>query len=238
VQYDHHQKRKEWFFKHKMIDFFKWFVFPVIFIALAFLFQSQAVQIHNCGPYFFRLLMFGLLIVLITGFVFSIVMKKLVFDRSISAKLESSEFKVRDLEFEGMVLQRSKVFQLFTATLIFTLVVKFDLNMYSVSRIKEDIASFKLRRGSTILIDNRYNCSSCRFRINDGDFVVFGRGTIGQVLAVEGDMVGQVSQDRKGRMIASEKVKEVPSGHIAVKAANGRDVVLVKIEELIGKIQN
>ncbi len=238
VQYDHHQKRKEWFFRHKMIDFFNWFVFPVFFVVFAYLFQSQAVQIHNSGPYFFRLMMFAFLILLNTGFVYSIVLKKLVFDRSISKKLENNEPKVRDLEFEGMVLQRSKLFQLFTATLIFSIVVKFDLNMYSVSRIKEDIASFKLKRGNTILIDNRYNCVSCRFQISDGDFIVFGRGTIGQVLAVQGDMVGQVSQDRKGRMIASENIQQVPRGHLAVKSANGRDVVLVKIEELIGKIQN
>ncbi len=238
VQYDHHQKRKEWFFKHKMIDFFNWFAFPVIFIAIAYLFQSQAVQIHSSGPYFFRLLMFALLILLVTAFTYSIVLKKLVFDRTITSKLEHSELKVRDLEFEGMVLQRSKVFQLFTAILIFSVVVKFDLNLYSLSRIKEDVASFKLKRGHTILIDNRYNCISCRFKLTDGDFVVFGRGTIGQVLAVEGDMVAQVSQDRRGRMIASENVQEVPRGHVAIKVANGQDVVLVKIEELIGKIQN
>jgi hypothetical protein len=50
--------------------------------------------------------------------------------------------------------------------------------------------------------------------------------------------VGQVSQDAKGRMIASENIQEVPKGHIAVKAAKGKAIVFVKIEDLIGKIQN
>jgi hypothetical protein len=238
VQYDHHQKRKEWFFKHRMIDIFNWLVLPVMFVALAFLFQSQAVEIHSEGPYFFRLLMFALLILVATAFAYSIVLKKLVFDRTISRQLERSELKARDLEFEGMILQRSKMFQLVTATLLFGFVVKYDLNMFSVSRVKEDIASFKLKRGNTILIDNRYNCLACRYKISDGDFVVFGRGTIGQVLALEGDIVGQVNQDRQGRMIASENVQEVPRRHVAIKAANGRDIVFVKIDELIGKIQN
>jgi hypothetical protein len=67
---------------------------------------------------------------------------------------------------------------------------------------------------------------------------MFGRGIIGQVLAKEGDFVGEVAQDQKGRMIASDNVQEVPTGHVAIKAANGKDILFVKIEELIGKIQN
>ena len=50
-------------------------------------------------------------------------------------------------------------------------------------------------------------------------------------------MVGLISQDTAGRMIASENVQEVPKGHLAVKAANGKDIMFIKIEELIGKIQ-
>lgn len=238
VQYDHHQKRKEWFFKHKIIDIFNWAVLPVLFVGIAHLFQSQHVVIHQQGLYFFRLFMYALLTLLSLSFIFSMFLKKVIFDKKITKQMENPEFKVRDMEFEGVILERSKIFQILTNCFVFTLLIKMDINLYSVSKVKEDIASFKLKKGHTILVDNRFNCVGCKYQLNDGDFVVFGRGIIGQVLAKEGDMVGQISQDTKGRMIASENVQEVPKGHLAVKAANGKDIVFIQIEELIGKIQN
>lgn len=238
VQYDHHQKRKEWFFKHKIIDVFHWAVMPLMFVFFAWIFQSKNIVINHQSLYFFRLLMYALLVVLSTAFLYSIILKKLIFDKRLTDQMESGEEKVRDLEFEGVILHRSKVFQIVTSMFILALLIRFDVNLFSVSKVKEDIASFKLKKGNTILIDNRYNCVSCKFRLHDGDFVVFGRGIIGQVLALEGDMVGQVSQDRTGRMIASENVQEVPRGHLAIKAANGKDIVFVRIQELVGKIQN
>ncbi len=238
VQYDHHQKRKEWFFKHKIIDIFNWAVLPVMFLGMAYIFQSQHVVIHQQGLYFFRLFMYALLTILSLTFIFSIFLKKVIFDKKISEQMENSELKARDMEFEGVILERSKIFQVLTTCFVFALLIKMDVNLYSVSKVKEDIASFKLKKGHTILVDNRFNCIGCKYQLNDGDFVVFGRGIIGQVLAKEGDMVGQISQDTKGRMIASENVQEVPKGHLAVKAANGKDIVFIQIEELIGKIQN
>lgn len=236
VQYDHHQKRKEWFFKHKLIDIFNWFVMPVMFISLAFIFQSKNVVIHQQGLYFFRLFMYAMLVLLSTAFIYSILMKKLVFDKKVSAQMENED-KVRDLEFEGIILQRSKIFQLLTTCFVLALVVKYDVNLYSVSKVKEDIAGFKLKKGNTILVDNRFNCVGCKYQLNDGDIILFGRGIIGQVLAKEGDMVGQISQDKSGRMIASENVQEVPKGHLAVKVANGKDIMFIRIDELIGRIQ-
>lgn len=238
VQYDHHQKRKEWFFKHKMVDVFNWGVMPLVFIFTAYFIQTKSIVIHNEGVYFFRLFMFAMLVMLTTTFIFSILLKKFIFDQKVSDHAETPEFKVRDMEFEGMILQRSKMFQLITACFVLALMIKLDANLYSISKVKEDIATFKLKKGNSILIDNRYNCVGCKYQIHDGDFIVFGRGVIGQVLAKEGDMVGQIAQDSKGRMIASENIQEVPRGHLAVKAANGKDIMFVKIDELIGKIQN
>lgn len=238
VQYDHHQKRKEWFFKHKMVDVLNWGIVPLMFISFAFIFQSQNIIIHQQSIYFFRLFMFSMLVLLATAFIYSFLLKKLIFDKKVSDQMENSETKIRDLEFEGVILQRSKIFQVITASFVLALLIKLDLNLYSVTRVREDIAHFKLKKGSAILIDNRFNCVGCKYQVNDGDFIVFGRGTIGQVLAKEGDMVGEISQDNKGRMLASQNIQEVPRGHVAVKAANGKDIVFVKIEELIGKIQN
>jgi hypothetical protein len=236
VQYDHHQKRKEWFFKHKLIDIFNWAILPVLFISVAFMFQTQNVIIHHQGLYFFRLFMYALLVLLSTTFFYSIVLKKLVFDKKVTAQMES-EIKVRDLEFEGVILQRSKVFQCMTASFLLAMLIKLDVNLFSVSKVREDIANFNLKKGTTILVDNRFNCLSCKYRINDGDLIIFGRGHIGQVLAKEGDMVGEIAQDERGRMVASENVQEVPKGHVAVKAANGKDIVFIKIVDLIGRIQ-
>lgn len=237
VQYDHHQKRKEWFFKHKLVDVFNWAVLPVMFISLTYMYQSNQILIHQQGLYFFRLFMFAMLVLLATAFFYTIVLKKAVFDKKISDQIESSDEKVRDLEFEGVILQRSKIFQLITASFVFTVLVRMDVNLYSVSKVKEDLAAFNLKKGHTILVDNRFNCTACTYSLKDGDLVIFGRGTIGQVLAKEGDMVGEVKRDTEGRSIASENVQEVPRGHVALKAANGKDIVFVKIEDLIGRIQ-
>jgi hypothetical protein len=237
VQYDHHQKRKEWFFKHKLVDIFNWGILPAMFITLAFIFQSKQVVIHQQGLYFFRLFMFSMLVLLATAFLYSIILKKLIFDKKVIEQMEKNEDKVRDLEFEGVVLQRSKIFQLATASFVLATLIKLDINLYSISKVKEDIASFNLKKGSTLLVDNRFNCVGCKYQLNDGDLVIFGKGLIGQVLAKEGDMVGQIAQDAGGRMIASENIQEVPRGHVAIKAANGRDIIFIQIHELIGKIQ-
>src|SRR5690606_18833271 len=120
----------------------------------------------------------------------------------------------------------------------FSLLVYQDLNFYSVTRLKEGVASFGLQRGHTALVDNRYNCTNCRHGLNDGDLVVFGRGYFGQVMAKSGEFVGEVAQDRSGRTIASDNVQQVPVGHVAVKASNGKDIVFVKLSEVTGKIRN
>ena len=238
VQHDHHQKRKEWFFKHRLIDLCHWVIAPVSFLFIAYMIQSKEVAIHQQGLYFFRLTMYAALVLLVTSFIFSIVLKNFIFDKKIKLQMGSqTDDKLRDLEFEGLVLQRSKVMQVATAFFVFTLILKSGLNLYSVTKIKQDLADFNLKSGQTKLIDNRFNCIACKYPIRDGDLVVFGRGTIGQIMATQGDMVGQISQDQTGRMIASENIAEVPAGHVAIKIANQKEILMVKVDDLIGKIQ-
>lgn len=238
VQYDHHQKRKEWFFRHRLVDAFNWIILPALFMFFTFIYQSKSIVINQQGLYFFRLFMFSMLVLLSMAFVFSFLLKKLIFDKRVARKMESSQNKIRDLEFEGVILQRSKVFQVFSACFLLALIVKFDMNLFSVSKVKEDIAyQSGIKKGSTVVIDNRYNCISCKYEVRDGDYIVFNRGYIGQVMAKQGEMVGLISQDQRGRMIASENVQEVPEGHIAVRSSNGKDIIFVQLSELIGKVQ-
>lgn len=238
VQYDHHQKRKEWFFRHKILDAVNWFGLPVLFLFVAYILQNREVIIHQPGMYFFRLFMFSLLILLITTFIFSIGLKKLIFDRRIAEQLDDpTSEKQRDLEFEGMILHRSKLMQMVLSCFLFTTVIYSDLNLYSITKVKDDVSVFNLTKGKSLVVDNRYNCFKCRFELKDGDVVLFGKGYIGQVMAKGGDMVGEVSQDHSGRMIASENIQEVPEGFVAIKASNGKDIVFVRTQELIGKIR-
>jgi hypothetical protein len=222
-----------------MIDFCHWVVAPITFLALAYIIQSRDVHIHQQGMYFFRLSMYATLVLLVTSFIYSIVLKNFIFDKKIKLQMGGhADEKIRDLEFEGLVLQRSKVLQVGTAVLVFTIILKSGINLYSVTKIKQDLADFNLKSGQTRVIDNRFNCVSCKYPVRDGDLVVFGRGTVGQIMATQGDMVGQVSQDQVGRMIASENIAEVPSGHVAIKLANSKEILIVKVDDLIGKIQN
>lgn len=238
VQYDHHQKRKEWFFRHKILDAVNWFALPVVFLFGAYILQVRDVLIHQPGMYFFRLFMFSLLILLITTFAFSLGLKKFVFDRKIRAQLDDpSSEKQRDLEFEGVILHRSKLLQMTLSCFLFTFVIYSDLNLFSVTKVKDEVSMFNLRKGKSLVVDNRYNCFNCRYQLKDGDIVLFGKGYIGQIMAKGGDMVGEISQHPSGRMIASENIQEVPAGYVAIKAANGKDIVFVRTQELIGKIR-
>jgi hypothetical protein len=238
VQYDHHQKRKDWFFKHKIVDIFNWIVLPTVFLSMTYFIQTRDVVINQQGMYFFRLVMYSILIMMITTFFFSIVLKKFVFDKRVKVQLDSQpQDKLRDMEFEGVVLQRSKIMQMMTAAFLFALVMRSEMNLFSLTKIKEDISSFNIKSGHTLIVDNRFNCLTCKFPLRDGDIIVFGRGTLGQIMATEGDMVGKIAQDKKGRIIASENIQEVPKGHIAIKLANQQEIVMVKLSELIGKIQ-
>ncbi len=237
VQHDHHQKRKEWFFKHKVVDVFNWFILPFAFLLGAYFFQSRSIAIHQEGLYFFRLFMYSLLVLLVTNFFFSIVLKKFVFDKKFVQMTEAGVDKFRDIEFEGVVLQRSKMVQLGITCFLFAIIVKTDLNFYSLTKIKEDLSYFELTKGKTIVVDNRYNCTQCQYMVHDGDLIVFGKGSIGQVMAQEGEMVGEVSKDARGRSIASSNIHEVPAGHIAVKSSNGKDLIFVRVSDLVGKIQ-
>jgi hypothetical protein len=238
VQYDHHQKRKDWFFRHKIVDVLNWIVVPLAFLIITYFVQSRDVVIHQQGMYFFRLSMYSVLVLLITAFIFSIVLKRFVFDKRVTFQINSeSDPKVRDLEFEGIVLHRSKLMQIVTASFVFSLIVRSEMNLFSLTKIKEDLTSFNLKSGHTLVVDNRFNCLFCKYPVRDGDIVVFGKGTIGQIMATEGDMVGQLTSDKKGRMIASENIQEVPKGHIAVKLANQKEMLIIKIDDLIGKIQ-
>jgi len=179
---------------------------------------------------------------LVTSLGYSLLLKKFVFDRKFDQHeqhdhgLERSE-KMRDLEFEGIIIQRSKVFQLIIASFMLSFVIKSDFNFISLSRAKADLANFDIPAGKTMIVDNRYNCTHCRYKLNDGDMVMFGVGMVGQILAKEGEPIGQVLQDTKGRTIASLNVHEVPKGHVAVKTANNKDIIFIKIVDLIGKIQ-
>ena len=239
IQYDHHQKRKEWFFRHKLVDVFNWVFLPWFFLVTGYAVQSQEVVIHQPSLYLFRLFIYSILVLLVCGFIYSMALKILVFDRKVASQLQQeADDKIRDLEFEGLILQRSKIFQMMTSCFIFAFVIKSDLNLYSITQPKIDSAFLNIKAGKTLLIDNRYNCFDCRYQVTDGDLVVFGKGYVGQVLARAGEFVGEVAQDEKGRMIASNNVQEVPAGHLAIKAANGKDIIFIKIGELIGKIQN
>lgn len=238
VQYDHYQKRKEWFFRHKFADVVNWVVLPFTFLSAAFVIQSQNVIIYHQGLYFFRLLMYSILVMLITTFLFSIALKKFVFDERIQKQLgDNPGDKLRDLEFEGVILHRSKIFQFMTACFVFSLIIKADVNLYSVTKVKESIEEFGLKAGKTVFIDNRYNCVGCKYELTDGDLVMFGRGYVGEIMAKQGDYVGQFYENKNGRKIASENIQEVPVGHVAVRSKNGQELIYIKMSELIGKIK-
>jgi hypothetical protein len=238
VQYDHHQKRKDWFFRHKLIDVFNWILLPLSFLFVTYFVQTREIVINQQGMYFFRLCMYSILVMMATTFLFSVVLKKFVFDKRVKLQMGSQpDDKLRDIEFEGIVLHRSKMMQMVMASFLFALVMRSEMNLFSLTKIKEDLSSFNLKSGKTLVVDNRYNCLTCKYPVKDGDVVVFGKGTVGQIMATEGDMVGQIAQDKRGRIIASENIQEVPRGHIAIKLANQREIVMIKLGELIGKIQ-
>jgi|GEM_PF-1190571 len=234
VQFDHHQKRKEWFFKHQFLDLINWVLMPVLFLVFAYWYQSQDVLIHHPVGYFFKLFLYILLCLIAFSFVFSITLKSLIFDQKVKEKIEDGNEKNRDLEFEGYVLERSKMCQLVLASCLLTVFLKFDLNLFSVAKIKDGTG----KSPSTVFVDNRYNCFSCKYSLKDGDLVVFQKGLVGQVLAKSGETIGQIKRDQEGRMMASSNLTVVPDGYFAVQSLDGKKIDFIKESELIGKVQN
>lgn len=239
VQYDHHQKRKEWFFKHRLIDVLNWCVLPIIFMSTIYWLQAKEVEIYQPLYYFFRLVMYSLLTLLTTAFFYTIVVKKLIFDKKVEDQLEvEPSDKIRDLEYENVVIQRTKFIQTLSVAFLFAVIIQTDFNMFTLTKIRGDFSSFNLKEGKTLVVDNRYNCVQCKYSITDGDMVVFAKGQIGQVLARSGELVAQVSESQQGRSIASESVTMIPAGHVALQLANSPEIVVIKESELVGKLQN
>lgn len=237
VQYDHHEKRKEWFFRHRFLDLINWVIVPLIVLVAGYQYQTQDVIIHSKGLYFFRLGMYAMFMTITCALVWSVLLKKLVFDRMVEKQMESGK-KLRDMQKEDQILQRAKFLQLVTCTALLALVVKTDLNLYSVTKLKSGSSAYKLQKGKTIVVDNRFNCVECKHALVEGDLILFGKGTLGQVLAMPGEVIAQTHETSLGRSIASETVTEVPEGHIALKTgAEGKDVVLVPISDLVGRLK-
>lgn len=237
VQYDHHEKRKEWFFRHRFLDLINWVIVPLIVLVAGYQYQTQDVIIHSKGLYFFRLGMYAMFMTITCAFMWSVLLKKLVFDRMVEKQMESGK-KLRDMQKEDQILQRAKFLQLVTCTALLALVVKTDLNLYSVTKLKSGSSAYKLQKGKTIVVDNRFNCVECKHALVEGDLILFGKGTLGQVLAMPGEVIAQTRETSLGRSIASETVTEVPEGHIALKTgAEGKDVVLVPISDLVGRLK-
>ena len=237
VQYDHHEKRKEWFFRHRVLDFINWIVLPTAVMFIAFKVQSSEIYIYSKPLYFFRLTMYALFTTIMSAFAWSIIMKVLVFDREVKENLKDGK-KIRDVSREDFILQRSKFFQLITCAALMAVMVKVDLNFFSITKLKTDIESFKLRGGQTLIVDNRYNCVDCYHSIVEGDLVLFGKGTVAQVLALPGEVIAQTRANSLGRSIASETIMTIPEGHVALKTGIGQEMVIVKISDLVGKLKN
>ena len=183
--------------------------------------------------------MYSLLTLLTTAFFYTIVVKKLIFDKKVEDQLEvEPSDKIRDLEYENVVIQRTKFIQTLSVAFLFAVIIQTDFNMFTLTKIRGDFSSFNLKEGKTLVVDNRYNCVQCKYSITDGDMVVFAKGQIGQVLARSGELVAQVSESQQGRSIASESVTMIPAGHVALQLANSPEIVVIKESELVGKLQN
>jgi hypothetical protein len=239
VKYDHHEKRKEWFLRHKLIDVFYWLALPMLALAFGYFVQSTEVMIHSKAFYFFRLLMYSLFALIICAFAWSVVLKRFVFDKKIEEKIKHEASKLRDLELEDAVIRKAKFFQALSCSLVLAGLIYGNLNLFSITKLKEGSQAFNMSPGKTILVDNRFNCVACAHSVKEGDLLIFGRGTLGEVMALPGEVIAQTRQTDVGRSIASETVTEVPEGHVAIKTGpSGRDVVLVPISELVGKLKN
>lgn len=238
VQNDHHQKRKEWFFRHRLIDVLNWIVLPIAVMAFGYRVQSTDIVVHSPAFYFLRLGMFMLLAMICCSFIYSVLIKKFVFDKILQENIGSDRSKRRDMAHENVVVQRAKSAQLATCSFIMFSVLFGQLNLYSITRLKEGAQAFHLTPGKTAIIDNRFNCITCKHAVKEGDLMVFGKGTLGKILAMPGDIIAKTTETKLGRSIASETVHSVPEGHIALQVGStGKDVVFVKIDDLVGKLK-
>lgn len=238
VQNDHHEKRKEWFFRHRLIDLLNWIVLPAVILSLGYKVQSADIVVHSVGLYFFRLSMFILLATISSAFLYSLIFKKFIFDKKLEENIGSDRSKRRDVNHENIIIQRAKSLQLITCSVIMFSILHTELNLFSVTRLRDGAKVFNLKPGSTVVVDNRFNCLNCKHSIKEGDLIVFGRGSVGKILALSGDVIAKTTENSAGRTIASETVVSVPKNHLALQVgAEGREIVFIKIEDLVGKLK-
>jgi hypothetical protein len=164
-------------------------------------------------------------------------MKVFVFDKQVVENLKD-EIKIRDVSKEDFILQRSKFFQFITCATLMAFMIKMDLNLFSITKLKASIEQFNLRAGQTLVVDTRYNCVQCAHSIVEGDLILFGKGSVAQILALPGEVIAQTQANSLGRSIASDTITTVPQGHVALKTGKGQEMVIIKISDLIGKLKN
>jgi hypothetical protein len=242
VKSDHHQKRKEWFLKHRAVDVICWVIIPLGFMVVSYLIQSKEIYIFHLGIYFFRLFMYSLLTMLVISISYTFLLKKLIFDKKFDFFLDEKHVlekheKIRDLDYEDLIIKKSKIFQAIIASFVFALIIKTDINFYSIAKAKSHVSGLKIPSGKALIVDNRFNCFDCKYYLNEGDVIIFGSGVFGQVIAKAGETVGEVVQDSRGRTIASVSQNEVPDNHLAVKSANGKDILFIEPKDIIGKLK-
>jgi hypothetical protein len=241
ISHDHHQKRREFFWKHRGFDFLHWAFLPISFVGATAIVQMQQIEIHQPATYIFRLAMISVLVVIVSAFIFSFTLKKMVFDPRLRKQLTNkSGSKIRDTSFEKSIWGKTKVWQFAFSVLAFSYVLKNDLNLFSITKIKHDIAISNFKKGETIVVDNRFNCLKCDYKIKEGDIVVFTKGYLGEVLAVAGEKIAYVEGDFQSRSLASNQTSyQIPEGHIAVKTGKDEEpIAIIKIDELIGRVKN
>lgn len=237
IQNDHHHKRQLWFIENKLANVVYWTLLPLLFLYTGYSYQGKHLEIHQFYKYFFRLGVFSFFVLIICSLVFSEVLKFYLNFKIKKQIAKDAEDKTQHIDFEKNILKQSKYFQIITSVFIFSMILQHDLNFYSLTHISESKPHLGLERGH-YMIDNRYNCTHCAYELIPGDVVIFGKGYMGKVLAMEEETIAQLTSPGPGRTIASEKIVTTPKNHIAIYVGEKSEkVIFIKISDLVGKIK-
>jgi hypothetical protein len=226
-------------------EFFKppylvWTIFHLIIIptfALLMIYykhSAEEILIHSIPKYFFEMSWQIMVIMIFLQLPFISFLNWLLNKESRKRIDVNGEDKIRNTTYEVSIYR--KIFPAYLTALMICLGLygSSDFNLdYSIVN-DEKVPGLKFQKD--YVVNQKYNCTDCRFQLHRHDFIAFNHWSVAEIIALPGEDVEIKKYSFKNRTVASNGITKVPSGKIAVRGDQGKSVFLVDLKDVNGKI--
>jgi hypothetical protein len=208
---------------------------PIVAIFLIYLKDtSDQLVIHWEFGYFLEISWHIAVLSILLQVPFITAMNWLI-DKDTRHRLEKqNQDKSRNIHHELKIYR--KFFPAYLVTLIICLGMYGLSDFYHNYEITNYGNSEGLKFGQDYSVNQKYNCTDCKYKLLKNDYIAYHRSSVGQIVALPGEAIELKKYSSKNRTIASEGVTKVPMGRIAVLGNDGKSTFLIELSEVNGKI--